>query len=90
MAVASNQVQGKWRGLVVVADLGIYPARPKFVTLFSSELCRTRAEAQAIAFREMWPLYQLRYGFKHPEDPTRCSFDVGVPEGWELVVGKAA
>ena len=75
MMVGCIKTGGKWRGVVVVAEMVPPPHPLETRTLFESPRCEKRAAALDLAMAEMFVLYQQRYGFKHPDDPARTSFD---------------
>ena len=76
MMVGAHKLRAGWQGVVVVGELVSPPKQPDFTVLHSTRFFGSRKQAVAEAMTEMFVLYQQRYGWKHPEDPSRSSFDM--------------
>ena len=88
MLVGCVKQRKRWQGVVVVGEMVDPPHRPDFTVLFESPWRDKRSDALDLAMVEMFVLYQQRYGWKHPDDPTRTMFDL--PPGGTVVTLAAA
>lgn len=76
MGIACRQEGHRFRGVIMavaVNDQLEEAGDPE--VLWEGRLCTSVRAAHREAMRRYWGFYEMRHGFKHPDDPSRTEAD---------------